>query len=210
MKKNCPLLTEFDQITLGNSTQIMKAVLPFLDFKTQKMLSMFIRIRELIATVEFYRSNAAVAFSREHSGGLTQSDLLCALKTYCPDMNLDMIDNFNNFMQMENIMSAFQDMANMSEFNNMFNAAGGQNSAAEPDADGNKEEANAGEGSHNDAYTPSHEEDGTECDHKKQQSNSPNSGFNFMENMMNPQQRQTYEELLKDLENMNFESEEDL
>lgn len=209
MKKNCPLLTEFDQITLGNSTQIMKAVLPFLDFKTQKMLSMFIRIRELIATVEFYRSNAAVAFSREHAGGLTQSDLMCALKTYCPDMNLDMIDNFNNFMQMENMMSAFQNMANMSEFDNMFNAAGGQNPAAGSDTDGSKEDAAAKDAFQADT-TPFHKEDGTERDYGKQQPNSPNSGFNFMENMMNPQQRQTYEELLKNLENMNFESEEDL
>ncbi|MGN0481532.1 MAG: hypothetical protein ACI4EV_08170, partial [Lachnospiraceae bacterium] len=106
MNKNCPPLTEFDQLTLGNSTQIIKAIIPFFDIRTQRILSVFIRIRELMTTIDFYRNRVANVFAGGGGSGFNQSDLLNVLRKYCPDINLDMVDSFNTFMQMENMMSA--------------------------------------------------------------------------------------------------------
>lgn len=148
MNKNCPPLTEFDQLTLGNSTQIIKAILPFFDVRTQRILSIFIRIRELMTTIDFYRNRAAGVFAK--GGRFNQSDLLNVLRKYCPDINLDMVDSFNTFMQMENMMSA---MSGTAESDN-------------------------------------------------------SDGFNMAQNMMNPEQQKSYERFLKELENLDFESEE--
>lgn len=168
MNKNYPILTEFDRITLGNSTQLIKAILPFLDFNTQKMLAIFVRIQELKATINFYSSNESSVFAKRAKNGFDQNDLKDMIKEYFPDINLDMIDNLNNFMQMENMMSAFQNMTNA--------------------PDGKKD---------------------TDKSHDQEGDNSDN-GFSFMENMMNPEQKQTYENLLKTLENMDLESEDDI
>lgn len=151
MNNNCPPLTEFDQLTLGNSTQMLKAILPFLDFKTQQMLSMVIRIQELIITVKFYRLHTSTALNRGWASGYNQTDLFMAIQKYCPDTNLNIFSNFSNIfqaMQMENFMS------------NMASAA----------------------------------------------ASTDGKDFDMAINMMDSSQQKSYEEFLKELENMDFEN----
>lgn len=111
MKEDCPLLTEFDQMTLGNSTQMIKAILPFLDYQTQRILSMIIRLKELMSTLEFYRRNiSSLPFPGTQADGFSQNDMFNEIKKYCPAGSLDMIQKMTSFMQMENMMSAMKTM----------------------------------------------------------------------------------------------------
>lgn len=146
MNNTCPPITEFDQLTLGNSTQMIKAILPYFDFKTQQKVSLIIRIQELRATIEYYRKHASAAFSNHFQSNFSQKDLLDIIKIYYPDSNIDMINNFNTFMQMENVMSAMN-------------------------------------------------------------SNQTSDDFNTAQSMMNPRQQHQYEAFLKELEEIDFESE---
>lgn len=147
MNNTCPPLTEFDQLTLGNSTQIIKAILPYFDFQTQRMVSLIIRIQELKATINFYRNHTEAACAKGWASGFSQQDLFQIIKKIYPDFNFDMINSFNTFMQMENMMSS-------------------------------------------------------------NSKNDESDNFNMAHNMMNPTQQQCYEEFLKDLEKIDFESEE--
>ena len=47
-------ITEFDMITLNQTTQMFKALVPFLDYPLQRSISIFIRINELQQTMRFY------------------------------------------------------------------------------------------------------------------------------------------------------------
>ena len=50
-------LTDLDYATGDHHLQMMKAALPYLDIRRQRSLSMFIRAREMMLTMEFYREN---------------------------------------------------------------------------------------------------------------------------------------------------------
>lgn len=100
MKDSCPLLTEFDQLTLGNSTQMLKAILPFFDYNTQKTLSMIIRLKELISTIEFYKNVTCISsFSNTQLN--SPVDLFKAIKAFCPSNGIspETLKMFSQFMQ---------------------------------------------------------------------------------------------------------------
>lgn len=48
-------LTDLDYATGDHHLQMMKAALPYLDIRRQRSLSMFIRAREMMHTMEFFR-----------------------------------------------------------------------------------------------------------------------------------------------------------
>ena len=50
-------LTDLDYATGDHHLQMMKAALPYLDIRRQRSLSMFIRAREMMHTMEFFREN---------------------------------------------------------------------------------------------------------------------------------------------------------
>ena len=51
-----PPITIFDMQTLPLLFQIIKAMIPFLDFPMAKMLSVIIRLNELNYTINYFRS----------------------------------------------------------------------------------------------------------------------------------------------------------
>lgn len=53
MAKELPI-TEFDLRTVDESTQMFKAMIPFLDYQLQKPLSLIIRMNEFSQTLRFY------------------------------------------------------------------------------------------------------------------------------------------------------------
>ena len=52
MAKELPI-TEFDLRTVDESTQMFKAMIPFLDYQLQKPLSLIIRMNEFSQTLHF-------------------------------------------------------------------------------------------------------------------------------------------------------------
>ena len=53
--ENLPL-TEFDLATSGTYMQMIKAYIPFIDLKEQRLISIAIRIAELIQTINFFKN----------------------------------------------------------------------------------------------------------------------------------------------------------
>ena len=49
-------LTEFDIATCGTYFQMIKAYLPYTSGEQQKMFALFIRLAELMQTLEFYKN----------------------------------------------------------------------------------------------------------------------------------------------------------
>ena len=66
-------LTDLDYATGDHHLQMMKAALPYLDIRRQRSLSMFIRAREMMHTMEFFRENDDGMMSVYHRYDLSLS-----------------------------------------------------------------------------------------------------------------------------------------
>ena len=85
------ILTEFDECTIGRSTQLLKALIPFWEPSQQRMFGLMVRIIEFNMTVDFFNHNRIPACAFKPCCG---SDMLSELKSYCsPDeqKQLDMM-----------------------------------------------------------------------------------------------------------------------
>ncbi len=74
------ILTEFDERTIGRSTQLLKALIPFLEPSQQKMFGLMVRIIEFNMTLDFFNHNRIPACAFKPCCG---SDMLSELKSYC-------------------------------------------------------------------------------------------------------------------------------
>lgn len=120
MAKNLPI-TEFDMTTINPTMQILKAMIPFFDFSTQKMFSFYIRINELQQTIKFYSQprNASVFAScnceprqpvRSFNDILENAQLVDAVLKYCPDSLAQNINMIRQFSKMSDLMNIFNSM----------------------------------------------------------------------------------------------------
>lgn len=120
-------MTEFDMATLDDSTQMMKAIIPYLSFPMQKSMAVMVRIKELTDTIRCY--NQGRVFPDKSGAG--QAEMLSALGRYCsPDIQ-NSINMMNQMMQFSNAMNLYKDMEQSPEFMNiinMMNEAGSQTS----------------------------------------------------------------------------------
>lgn len=110
MNKNELIVTEFDQVTTRGSTQIIKALIPYLSPREQKMMAIMVRIWEFILTLRFFEKDFFP--SREYGNN---TDMINNLKRYCtPESQntIDMILKFMNMSELMNIINVF-DMENL-------------------------------------------------------------------------------------------------
>ena len=110
-----PPITIFDMQTLPLLFQIIKAMIPFLDFPMAKMLSVIIRLNELNYTINYFRSpdcadfiscNSSIPHIHSISDLLENDDFICAILPYCPPEYAGLI---KNFMSMFNASNSAQD-----------------------------------------------------------------------------------------------------
>jgi len=73
-------LTDLDYATGDHHLQMMKAALPYLDIRRQRSLSMFIRAREMMHTMEFFRENddGMMSVCSLESPNPSVEDMLCS------------------------------------------------------------------------------------------------------------------------------------
>lgn len=110
MEKNELIVTEFDIVTTKGSTQIIKALIPYLSPREQKMIGIIIRIWELIQTLRFFEKQE---FSSHKNTDILDlnPELVRHIKKYCtPETQhmLDMILQFMNMSELMNIMNMFE------------------------------------------------------------------------------------------------------
>lgn len=104
------IVTEFDLLTTKGSTQILKALIPFLAPREQKMIGIIIRIWELIQTIRFFEKQTFPHHGKQ-SGLDFNPELVQHIKKYCtPDSQhmIDMILQFMNMSELMNIMNMFE------------------------------------------------------------------------------------------------------
>lgn len=103
-------LTEFDIATCGTYFQMIKAYLPYTDMNQQKMLAIFIRLAELMQTLEFYKDmscNSPLSRSNKDT-----KHIFDEIKRYCPKKDCEIFEMMSNLGNMNEIFNIYNAMNN--------------------------------------------------------------------------------------------------
>lgn len=208
MSKTIPL-TEFDMLTQPDYIQLIKAILPFMEYNMQKNISMLIRAYELKNTIFFYNSPAncnifktcsnssGISFNTPISEILGNEKLINTIATYCPGNIVNMINTYKKFSQMS-------DMFNMMD---MFNDTHLNKSDIHADIE-HANNADSCENIVNNNNPHSNFPDSNIPDSKDIKNNSNNMNntqnnsmnYNLLNNIMNQGQKDMYNEYIKQLD----------
>ena len=185
MSKSIPM-TEFDMITQPDYIQLLKAILPFMEYNMQRSISTLIRTSELKNTMRFYSSpvncnifksccnSSGINFNTPISEILGNEQLINTVKTYCSGNIVNMINTYRNLNKMS-------DMFNMMD---IFNNSSSNNSSSNNDEIHNDKNNNNG----NNNY----------------KSNSSINTSDMLGNIMNSSQKDLYNEYIKQLDSLDF------
>ena len=185
MSKSIPM-TEYDMITQPDYIQLLKAILPFMEYNMQRSISTLIRTSELKNTMRFYSSpvncnifksccnSSGINFNTPISEILGNEQLINTVKTYCSGNIVNMINTYRNLNKMS-------DMFNMMD---IFNNSSSNNSSSNNDEIHNDKNNNDG----NNNY----------------KSNSSINTSDMLGNIMNSSQKDLYNEYIKQLDSLDF------
>lgn len=192
MSKSIPM-TEFDMITQPDYIQLLKAILPFMEYNMQRSISTLIRTSELKNTIRFYSSpvncnifksccnSSGINFNTPISEILGNEQLINTVTTYCSGNIVNMINTYRNLNKMS-------DMFNMMDiFNNSFS-----NNFSSNNDESNNDEIN---------------NDKNNNDKNNNDKNNNSSSINtsdMLGNIMNSSQRDLYNEYIKQLDSLDF------
>ena len=88
------MLTAIDQVANQNHLQMIKAAIPYLDTRRQRMVSVCVKLLELENVLSFYRqtekSSVEACSLNQGSGGAM--DILNDIRNYCDKGEQDLID----------------------------------------------------------------------------------------------------------------------
>ncbi len=192
MSKSIPM-TEFDMITQPDYIQLLKAILPFMEYNMQRSISTLIRTSELKNTIRFYSSpvncnifksccnSSGINFNTPISEILGNEQLINTVKTYCSGNIVNMINTYRNLNKMS-------DMFNMMD---IFNNSSSNNSSSNNDEIHNDEINN--DNNNNDKNN-----------NYKSNSNSSINASDMLGNIMNSNQKDLYNEYIKQLDSLDF------
>lgn len=192
MSKSIPM-TEFDMITQPDYIQLLKAILPFMEYNMQRSISTLIRTSELKNTIRFYSSpvncnifksccnSSGINFNTPINEILGNEQLINTVKTYCSGNIVNMINTYRNLNKMS-------DMFNMMD---IFNNSSSNNSSSNNSSNNNDE-------IHNDKNN----NDGN--NNYKSNSNSSINTSDMLGNIMNSNQKDLYNEYIKQLDSLDF------
>ena len=192
MSKSMPM-TEFDMITQPDYIQLLKAILPFMEYNMQRRISTLIRTSELKNTIRFYNSpincnifksccnSSGINFNTPISEILGNEQLINTVKTYCSGNIVNMINTYRNLNKMS-------DMFNMMD---IFNNSSSNNSSNNNDEIHNDEINN--DNNNNDKNN-----------NYKSNSNSSINASDMLGNIMNSSQKDLYNEYIKQLDSLDF------
>ncbi len=95
--------TEFDERTIGRSTQLLKALIPFLEPSQQRMFGLMVRIIEFNMTLDFFNHNRIPACAFKPCCG---SDMLSELKSYCSPEEQKQLDMMIGMIKAQKLQAA--------------------------------------------------------------------------------------------------------
>lgn len=111
-------LTEFDLATSGTYLQMLKAFIPFVGLKEQKMFSIAIRVIELVSTINFFKNltEPSPLFRGNHD----KDYILKEIKRFCPQKDLEILNMITNFSNVSDLMNTFQNVSDTSVESDLF------------------------------------------------------------------------------------------
>jgi hypothetical protein len=96
-----PEETDFDQMISSHDQELLKAALPFFPYSEQKVLSLFIRINELLKTIELFANESPPMriCTNEQDSSQSLELMIQTLKDYCTPSEAETLDLFFNIQQ---------------------------------------------------------------------------------------------------------------
>ena len=227
MDKKTPI-TFFDILTVNQSIQMLKALIPFLDFDLQKNLAIIIRINELLQTIDFYKitKNFCQIRSCIKSPILTPfsslDNILCndeiinTIIPYCPDEYISLLKNYKQFSKMSDIMNIFSKMdsssdtmnpsAPFSDIDNISNIIKVLGSSITPDMLNNinnvLSQMNVQKDDQKDVHSSNDDNNSQNNTNMPPVTDTPVSSY--LKNMMSPKQQEIYNDFLNRLDEIDF------
>ena len=192
MSKSIPM-TEFDMITQPDYIQLLKAILPFMEYNMQRRISTLIRTSELKNTIRFYNSpincnifksccnSSGINFNTPISEILGNEQLINTVTTYCSGNIVNMINTYRNLNKMSDMFNK------MDIFNNI--------------SSNNDEICN---NKNNNYENKNDESNNDENNNDKSNSNSFLNASDMLGNIMNSSQRDLYNEYIRQLDSLDF------
>lgn len=148
-------ITLFDILTINQSLQMLKAILPFLDFDLQKNLALIIRINELRQTMDFFSdtknfctirscvNSPIITLYSSLDNILCNDEIINTIMPYCPENYVGFIKNYKQFSKMSDVINLLNksgilfsndtDNSQNIDFNNIINIAKSLNFSIDPE-----------------------------------------------------------------------------
>lgn len=185
-------LTEFDKLILPAPIQMLKAVIPFMEYGMQRQFSLLVRMQEMMSTVNFYNvpkncvsfkacgCNPIITWNTPLNDILYNDEIVNAVLNCCPASYKNIFMNFKNYAQMSDLFNLYNSM-------NMYgNQGDSQNNQNSQD---NKSSKPTGSTSGNNAGNTS---------------GNPAGNNSFLQSFMNNSQQKMYDEYIKQLDKLDF------
>lgn len=185
-------LTEFDKLILPAPIQMLKAVIPFMEYGMQRQFSLLVRMQEMMSTVNFYNvpkncvsfkacgCNPIITWNTPLNDILYNYEIVNAVLNCCPASYKNIFMNFKNYAQMSDLFNLYNSM-------NMYgNQGDSQNNQNSQD---NKSSKPTGSTSGNNAGNTS---------------GNPAGNNSFLQSFMNNSQQKMYDEYIKQLDKLDF------
>ena len=112
-EKDIPF-TKFDKLVSSKDLNILKASLPYINENGRKMLSVYVKFKELTNTLNLLKTDETLSTCSSTSNKPDMNELLENIKIYLDKGELDMINNYMNAM---NTISMYNEYMNV--MNNM-------------------------------------------------------------------------------------------
>lgn len=130
--ENNTALCPFDQFTIGNSTRMIKLLIPYLEPYEQRMLAILVRLNELMLTIKYYNINHI-----EKQEFNSNDDMLSLIKSCCSKELAGTLDTMMKIFSMSDMLSVLSnlnpdsnetpDMAGLANIFNMMSQENGNN-----------------------------------------------------------------------------------
>lgn len=95
--------TRFDQLVSDDQSQILKACIPYLSPRSQQLLSVFTKVRELSNTLSLFQGNQP-ELQICSSPAVSPSELLNDIRHFSYGKSREQLDQISNFLVMLQLM----------------------------------------------------------------------------------------------------------
>ena len=111
-----PPLTAIEQIANGNQLQMLKAIIPYVEFKNQKFLALYIKVMELGNILTFYEdSDSPMKACSMENTSFSPKDMLNDMRKYCSSSQREMLDTCLNLLNTMELFETYKEMFSQSD-----------------------------------------------------------------------------------------------